>query len=298
MSRMIKGITTIHMIKKADEWLKFATLLGSLGFEPGDGWKDGTNKGASFLAPIGSFEIVHGKPPLHADVWVEVTELDQLHSHIAKSKMGKASPIEPTHWKSRVFTLKTPDLTLAFWQFDSPKPLKSQTTEGDLNVRSARFGIVVSRFNALITERLVQGAMDALRRSGTRERDIEIVRVPGAWEVPIAARKLAQSKKPDAIICLGLLMRGETSNYEHISHEVARGIGQASQETGIPMTYGVLTCDTLEQAIDRAGLKMGNKGFEAAITAVEMVSLNRKLASKSKKSKMKKKMADKKKVKR
>lgn len=288
---MIKGITTIHMIKKAEKWQKLATLLGSLGFEQGNGWKDGTNKGASFIAPVGNLEIVHGKPPMPADAWIEVTDLDQLHAHIKESKVGKVGNMEPTHWKSRVFTLKADTLTLAFWQFDSPKPLKTQTTEGDLNVSGAKFGIVVSRFNALITERLVQGAMDALRRSGTREQDIEVIRVPGAWEVPMAARKLAQARKSDAIICLGLLMRGETSNYEHISNEVARGIGQASQETGVPMTYGVLTCDTLEQAIDRAGLKMGNKGFEAAITAVEMVSLNRKLASKSR---MKTKMQGKK----
>lgn len=269
------------MIKKSDEWVKLASLLDSLGFERGDGWKDGNNKGASYLAPIGNLEIVHGKPPMPADAWIEVTDLDQLHAHIKKSKFGKTSEIEHTHWKSRVFTLKTSDLTLAFWQFESPKPLKTQTIEGDLNVSGAKFGIVVSRFNALITERLVQGALDALRRSGTREQDVEIVRVPGAWEVPMAARQLARAKKPDAIICLALLMRGETSNYEHISNEVARGIGQASQESGVPMTYGVLTCDTLEQAIDRAGLKMGNKGFEAAITAVEMVSLARKLKSKN-----------------
>jgi 6,7-dimethyl-8-ribityllumazine synthase len=279
---MIKGITTIHVIKKAAEWQKLAALLDSLGFERGTGWKDAKSRGASFLAPIGNLEIVYGQPPTPADAWIEVTDLDQLHTHIKKSKTGEPGPIEPTHWKSRMFILKVADLKLAFWQFDSPRPFAGQTTEGELNVTGAKFGIVVSRFNALITERLVQGALDALRRSGTREKDIEIVRVPGAWEVPMAARQFAKAKKPDAIICLGLLMRGETSNYEHISNEVARGIGQASQDTGIAMTYGVLTCDTLEQAIDRAGLKMGNKGFEAAITAIEMVSLSRKFKSKKK----------------
>jgi 6,7-dimethyl-8-ribityllumazine synthase len=155
-----------------------------------------------------------------------------------------------------------------------------QTVEGDLYVTNARFGIVVSRFNAFITDRLLEGAIEALHRTGTQDKNIEVVRVPGAFEVPVAAKALAQAKKSkvDAVICLGLLMRGETSNYEHISDEVARGIGQAAQDSGKPVTYGVLTCDTLEQAIDRAGLKSGNKGFEAAIAAVEMVSLQRKLA--------------------
>src|SRR5207302_7150772 len=131
-----------------------------------------------------------------------------------------------------------------------------------------------------ITERLLHGAIDALHRTGTKDKAIEIVRVPGSFEVPIAARKLAMTKQFDAVICLGLLMRGETSNYEHISDEVARGIGRAAQDSGVPCTYGVLTCDTLEQAIDRAGLKQGNKGFEAAISAVEMVSLARKIEEK------------------
>src|SRR5437879_422195 len=121
------------------------------------------------------------------------------------------------------------------------------------------------------------GALEILEQLTKVGGDIEIMRVPGAFEVPMGARKLAQSKRVDAVICLGMLLRGETSNYEHISQEVARGIGQAAQDTGVPCAYGVLTCDTLEQAIDRAGLKMGNKGFEAAISAVEMVSLSRKL---------------------
>jgi 6,7-dimethyl-8-ribityllumazine synthase len=176
-------------------------------------------------------------------------------------------------------------LQVTFWQFDKPAMLPFQTIEGDLYLKGARFGIVVSRFNAFITERLLLSAIDALRRTGTSDNDIAVVRVPGAFEVPVAARTLALGKKRglDAVICLGLLLRGETSNYEHIAAEVARGIGQAAQDSGKPCTYGVLTCDTLEQAIDRAGLKLGNKGFEAAITAVEMVSLARKLAGKRRK---------------
>ena len=145
--------------------------------------------------------------------------------------------------------------------------------EGDLNAAGKRFAIVVSRFNAFITERLLQGALDGLRRSGARREDIEIMRVPGSFEIPSAARMLAESANYDAIICLGCLLRGDTAHYDVIVNECARGIGQSAQETGVPHAFGVLTCDTLEQAIDRAGLKMGNKGLEAALTAVEMAGL-------------------------
>jgi 6,7-dimethyl-8-ribityllumazine synthase len=144
---------------------------------------------------------------------------------------------------------------------------------GGLSSSGKRFAIVVSRFNAFITERLLQSAYDGLLRSGTKKKDIQIVRVPGAFEIPSVARTLAETKKYDAIICLGCLLRGDTAHYDVIVNEVTRGIGQSAQETGVPHAFGVLTCETLEQAIDRAGLKMGNKGFEAALSAVEMASL-------------------------
>ena len=147
--------------------------------------------------------------------------------------------------------------------------------EGKLDAAGRRFAIVVARFNAFITERLLQSACDGLLRTGARMKDIGIVRVPGAFEIPSAARTLALTGKYDAIICLGCLLRGGTAHYDVIVNEVTRGIGQSAQETGIPHAFGVLTCDTLEQAIDRAGLKMGNKGFEAALAAVEMASLNK-----------------------
>jgi 6,7-dimethyl-8-ribityllumazine synthase len=150
---------------------------------------------------------------------------------------------------------------------------------GDLNSSGKSFAIVVSRFNAFITERLLQSAYDALLRSGTREKDIQIVRVPGAFEIPSAARSFAETRKYDAIICLGCLLRGDTAHYDVIVNEVTRGIGQSAQETGVPHAFGVLTCETLEQAIDRAGLKMGNKGFEAALSAVEMASLKAAISS-------------------
>jgi len=129
----------------------------------------------------------------------------------------------------------------------------------------------------VITDRLLQGALDGLLRSGAARADVQVVRVPGAWEIPSAARTLAESKFCDAVLTLGCLLRGETAHYEAIYNEVSRGIGQSQQETGIPHAFGVLTCDTLEQALDRAGLKAGNKGFEAASAAIEMVSLHRKI---------------------
>lgn len=134
---------------------------------------------------------------------------------------------------------------------------------------------MVSRFNEFITDRLLHSAYDGLIRSGAKEDDIEIVRVPGSFEIPSAARTLAETKKYDAIICLGCLLRGDTAHYDVIVNEVTRGIGQSAQETGVPHAFGVLTCDTLEQAIDRAGLKVGNKGFEAALAAVEMANLKK-----------------------
>jgi 6,7-dimethyl-8-ribityllumazine synthase len=145
--------------------------------------------------------------------------------------------------------------------------------EGKLDASGKRFAVVVSRFNAFITERLLLSACDGLIRTGARKQHIDVVRVPGAFEIPSAARTLALTGKYDALICIGCLLRGDTAHYDVIVNEVTRGIGQSAQETGIPHAFGVLTCDTLEQAIDRAGLKMGNKGFEAALAAVEMVSL-------------------------
>jgi 6,7-dimethyl-8-ribityllumazine synthase len=148
-----------------------------------------------------------------------------------------------------------------------------RAVEGGLSAVGKRFAIVVSRFNSFITERLFLSAYDGLIRSGAERDDIALVRVPGAFEIPSAARMLAETKKYDAIICIGCLLRGDTAHYDVIVNEVTRGIGQSAQETGVPHAFGVLTCDTLEQAIDRAGLKMGNKGFEAAMAAVEMANL-------------------------
>jgi len=151
--------------------------------------------------------------------------------------------------------------------------IRVKALEGNLSADGKRFGVVVSRFNAFITERLLQSALDGLLRCGAKQKDVQVVRVPGSFEIPSAARTLAATRKYDAIICLGCLLRGDTAHYDVIVNEVTRGIGQSAQETGVPHGFGVLTCETLEQAIDRAGLKMGNKGFEAALAAVEMANL-------------------------
>jgi 6,7-dimethyl-8-ribityllumazine synthase len=161
------------------------------------------------------------------------------------------------------------------------RQIREKTIAGKLSARGTRFGIVVSRFNEFITDRLLRSAYDGLIRSEALENDIDIVRVPGAFEIPSAARTLAETNKYDAIICLGCLLRGDTAHYDVIVNEVARGIGQSAQETGVPHAFGVLTCETLEQAIDRAGLKMGNKGFEAAQAAIEMANLKRTVSSQS-----------------
>jgi 6,7-dimethyl-8-ribityllumazine synthase len=156
---------------------------------------------------------------------------------------------------------------------DSLPEAAFSSLEGKLDAAGRRFAIVVARFNAFITERLLRSAYDGLLQTRVAKKDIDIVRVPGAFEIPIAARTLALTRNYDALICLGCLLRGDTAHYDVIVNEVTRGIGQSAQDTGVPHAFGVLTCETLEQAIDRAGLKMGNKGFEAALAAVEMASL-------------------------
>jgi 6,7-dimethyl-8-ribityllumazine synthase len=162
-----------------------------------------------------------------------------------------------------------------------PDKLKPKSIAGNLTAAGLQIGIVISRFNSFITERLLDGALDALNRTGAKENQIEIIRVPGAFELPVAAKKLAQSHHPDAIICIGCVIRGETSHYEHVTTEAARGIQLAQMDTGVPIAFCVLTCDTLEQAIDRAGLKSGNKGFGAGLAAVEMGNLSRQLRAAS-----------------
>lgn len=153
----------------------------------------------------------------------------------------------------------------------------AQVIEGKLQAEGMRFAIVVSRFNDFIGEHLVGGALDALHRSGAGEADVIVFKVPGAFEIPLVAKQLALQKKFDAIVCLGAVIRGSTPHFEYVSAEVSKGIASASLETGIPMAFGVITTDSLEQAIERAGSKAGNKGWSAAIAAIEMVDLLRRI---------------------
>jgi 6,7-dimethyl-8-ribityllumazine synthase len=163
---------------------------------------------------------------------------------------------------------------------DSGK-LHPEPVTGELSAAGLHFGIIASRFNQFITDRLLAAALDALERAGATEKQIELIRVPGSLEIPIAAKKLAQTSRCDAIICIGCVIRGATAHFDYVCNEVARGVQLTQLDTGVPMAFCVLTCDTLEQAIDRAGLKSGNKGFDAGLTAIEMANLARNLASKS-----------------
>ncbi len=149
----------------------------------------------------------------------------------------------------------------------------NKTYEGVLSGQGKRFGIVVSRFNSLITERLVEGTVDCLKRHGVETGDMELVRVPGAWEIPVTAKLMAGKGAYDGVICLGAVIRGGTPHFDYVAAEVSKGVAAVSMETGIPVTFGVLTTDSIEQAVERAGTKAGNKGWEAAESALEMVNL-------------------------
>jgi 6,7-dimethyl-8-ribityllumazine synthase len=153
----------------------------------------------------------------------------------------------------------------------------SKIIEGNLDACGLKFGLVVGRFNSFIGDRLVEGAVDALVRHGADQDNITIAKVPGAFEIPMTAKKMAASGNYDALICLGAVIRGSTPHFDYVSAEVSKGVASVSLDSGIPVAFGVLTTDNIEQAIERAGTKAGNKGFEAAVTAIEMVNLYKKL---------------------
>ncbi len=308
---MIKGITLLRPASSAAAYDRLSRFFEALGFMPGRGWEDesprtaeaapngtlpisnrpaGASRGASFLAPLANLEFFDGARPPFAEVAIEVTALDAVYQAAAVWFRGERldpaaglSDIAETDWKSRYFTAE-PEKghKFSFWAWTDPVRGKPLALEGDLSADGMRFAIVASRWNAVVTDRLVEGALDGLIRSGALRSDIGIVRVPGAWEIPAAAHEIAKRAQQgvehvDAIVTLGCLIRGETAHYEAIYTEVSRGIGQSQLETGVPHSFGVLTCETLEQALNRAGIKAGNKGFEAATAAIEMVSLKRKL---------------------
>jgi 6,7-dimethyl-8-ribityllumazine synthase len=276
---VLKSLHIGRYVAKPEDLRALTTFLEAIGFRH---FAETDKRSAVFSAPVGLLsvnalpseypkEVLDHLKDINRLIVLEVSNPDDVFAIAQKQKlkvlMDSASPTTG----ERSFSLALPGeiIVTVHGQQEDLTP----AMEGELNAAGKRFAIVVSRFNAFITERLLQGALDGLRRTGARNDDIEIMRVPGSFEIPSAARMLAESGKFDAIICLGCLLRGDTAHYDVIVNECARGIGQSAQETGVPHAFGVLTCDTLEQAIDRAGLKMGNKGLEAALTAVEMAGL-------------------------
>jgi 6,7-dimethyl-8-ribityllumazine synthase len=274
---MIRAIHIGRAVTTAAECNALAELLDTLGLERES--DSGKGPGGTWLAPAGKLSLAtQGGGELRGraegtDLLLEVSDPEAAYALL--EKRGLKLIADHRQGNSRLFVVELPGrIKTALFGVSGGS---AAGLSGELQARGLRFGIVVSRFNSFITERLLAGALDGLRRTGAREKDIAVVRVPGSFEIPSAARALAQRGGVDAIICLGCLLRGETLHYEVIANEVVRGIGQSAQETGVPHALGVLTCDTLEQAIDRAGLKSGNKGFEAALSAVEMARLHAKV---------------------
>jgi len=276
---MLKSLHIGRYVTKSEDLRALAAFLEAIGFQQ---IAQGDGRSAIFSAPVGLLsvnalpsaypqQVLDHLKDVNRLIVLEVSNPDDVFEIARKKKLKVLADSVSPKTGERSFSLALPgDIIVTV--HGKPEELPAGM-EGNLKAEGKRFAIVLSRFNAFITERLLQGALDALRRTGARGQDIEIMRVPGSFELPSAARMLASRGKYDAIICLGCLLRGETAHYDVIVNECARGIGQSAQDTGVPHAFGVLTCDTLEQAIDRAGLKMGNKGFEAALAAVEMANL-------------------------
>ena len=276
----MKWVTITARAKSAEDFAVLTRMLRALGLRA-DEIEEYRNSRVQMFRPEDLILEIVSSDSRRSDPDLDLTISDPDSAIEIIKKMGLQvdddhSGPEPKH-TSRHFDVRLPGGTLVRFmgiRLPVPEPPYRSHFEGNLSAAGKTFAIVVSRFNSFITERLLAGAVDALRRSGADpDKGYAIVRVPGSFEIPSAARTLALTRKYDAIICLGCLLRGDTAHYDVIVNEVTRGIGQSAQETGIPHAFGVLTCDTLEQAIDRAGLKMGNKGFEAALAAVEMASL-------------------------
>ena len=279
--QMIQWVHLGMQVRSEEDFNLLTKLLPALGLHGRDLEDYGTYKLQSFLPSVAALDVVVRKTP-HEQVDLELTISDpdtaiEIVKKMGLRIIGDHSGVEPTN-SSRSFGVLLPGGTKV-----SVTGIRTgvygfgpRGTQGNLNGKRKKFALVVSRFNSFIVERLLSGAVDALMNCGAdRKNSIQVVRVPGAFEIPSAARTLAETGKYDAVICLGCLLRGDTAHYDVIVNEVTRGIGQSAQETGVPHAFGVLTCETLEQAIDRAGLKMGNKGFEAALAAVEMANLKR-----------------------
>jgi 6,7-dimethyl-8-ribityllumazine synthase len=303
---MIRSVVFPRVLGKSLADLQPALeLFRALGFAPGNEWHEGDGHGIEMLAPSGGIEFIAAADAPSVDATVEVSDADAAYEIVKKlnptlsPKTGdKDGPptvkiqreIGDTPYGARLFEVEVGGLRIGFLTY-AKKPGENRGVEGKLDARGKRFALVVSRFNSFITERLLDGAVQALRQCGTTADDMTIVHVPGAFEIPSAARQLAETKRYHAIVCIGCLLRGDTLHYEVIANEVTRGVGQSAQETGVPHAFAVLTCETLQQAIDRAGLKAGNKGFEAGLAAVEMACL-REQVTKSSRPRRKKGTAD------
>ncbi len=311
---MIRSIVFPRVLGRSlDDLQPALELFRALGFAPGNEWHEHGGHGLEMLAPSGGIEFIAAQDAPPVDATVELADADMAYEIVTKMLShgptlspktgdGDGAPttsdgtvagqrsikihreIHDTPYGARMFEIEAGGLRIAFLTY-AKKPGETRGMEGRLDARGKRFGLVVSRFNSFITERLLDGATQGLRQCGAKPEDITIVHVPGAFEIPSAARQLAESGKFNAIVCIGCLLRGGTLHYEVIANEVARGVGQSAQETGVPHAFGVLTCDTLEQAIDRAGLKAGNKGFEAALAAVEMASLRQTMPKRTRRGK-------------
>jgi 6,7-dimethyl-8-ribityllumazine synthase len=274
---MIRNLIVPRVLGKTQEDLQPALeLFRALGATPGRECDDGSAQGYQLEAPRGTIEFLASVSAPLSDLAVEVSDADAAWEIVRKRDVKVLREIADAPDGSRFFAIEVSSMRITFLTYANKE---EAGIEGSLNAENKKFAIVVTRFNSFITERLLDGALLALRQAGSAKDDITVVRVPGAFEIPSASRQLAESGKYDAIVCIGCLLRGDTLHYDVIANEVTRGIGQSAQETGVPHAFGVLTCDTLEQAIDRAGLKAGNKGYEAGLAAVEMASLHDKIAS-------------------
>lgn len=280
---MIKTFHRLFFCNSDEEYKALDAYFRTLGFAIGETWEGHRSKGIKFEAAESGVEIGMGEGFPNAGLVIEVDNADTVYQYAKDHSFKVVEEIADHDWGARMFTLELPLSLGRLAVFSYNQDWRHKNVEAELNGAGMKVALVVSRFNSFITERLLSGALIALKQVGVKREHMEIVRVPGAFEIPGAARTLAETGKYNAIVTLGCLLRGNTLHYEVIANEVTRGIGQATQETGMPIGFGVLTCDTLEQAIDRAGLKAGNKGSEAALAAVEMAALKKKTGRKSRK---------------
>jgi 6,7-dimethyl-8-ribityllumazine synthase len=281
----MKWVAITAQAKSKEDFELLAKMLEAIGFRSSEAVEYRNFRLKPFFPSESILEVVQReKPRVYPDLDLTISDPDSAVAILEKMGLqivDDHSGPEPKN-TARTFHVRLPGGTIINFngiRLGGREPAHF-AIEGSLNGSGKTFGVVVARFNSFITERLLAGTVDGLLRCGVESNGgITTVRVPGAFEIPLAARTLALTKKYDAIICLGCLLRGDTAHYDVIVNEVTRGIGQSAQETGVPHAFGVLTCEKLEQAIDRAGLKMGNKGFEAALAAVEMAALKTSISS-------------------